>query len=50
MKWWSRKRRKCIEIETVRGLIYLGDKVKADIGCEAAVTARTRCWRITFCE
>ena len=30
-------------METVRKFTYLGDKVSADGGCEAAVTARTRC-------
>ena len=30
----------CDEVET---LTYLGDKVSAGEGCEAAVTARTRC-------
>ena len=31
------------KVETVRGLTYLGDSVTAGGGCEAAVTARTRC-------
>ena len=33
----------CDEVETVRKFIYLGDRVSAIGGCEAAVTARTRC-------
>ena len=32
----------CDEMETVREFTYLGDKVSAGGGCEAAVTARTR--------
>ena len=31
------------EVETVREFTYLGDSVSAGGGCEAAVTARTRC-------
>ena len=31
-------------METVREFTYLGDRVSAGGGCEAAVTARTRCW------
>ena len=30
----------CQEVETVRGFCYLGDRVNASGGCEAAVTAR----------
>ena len=33
----------CDEVETVRKFTYLGDRVFAGGGCEAAVTARTRC-------
>ena len=33
----------CDEIETVMEIPYLGDRVSAGGGCEAAVTARTRC-------
>ena len=33
----------CDEFETVREFIDLGDKMSADGGCEAAVTARTIC-------
>ena len=33
----------CDEVETVREFIYLGDRVSAGGGCEADVTARTRC-------
>ena len=32
----------CNEIETVREFTYLGDRLSADEGCHAAVTARTR--------
>ena len=31
----------CNEVETVREFTYLGDRVSADGGCEAAVTIRT---------
>ena len=30
------------EVETVKGVTYLGDRVSAGGRCEAAVTARTR--------
>ena len=33
----------CEEVETVSEFTYLGDKVSAGGGCEAAVSARTRC-------
>ena len=33
----------CDEVETVRELTYPGDRVNAGGGCEAALTARTRC-------
>ena len=33
----------CDEVETMREFTYLGDRVSAGAGCEAAVTARTRC-------
>ena len=32
----------CDEMETVSEFTYLGDRVSAGGGCEAAVTARTR--------
>ena len=38
------------EVETVREFTYLGDRVSAGGGCEAAVTARTRCERFKFRE
>ena len=38
---WSRK--SCDRVETARQFTYLGDKVSANLGCEAAVTARIRC-------
>ena len=31
------------EVETVMEFTYLGDRLSAGGGCEAAVTARTRC-------
>ena len=34
----------CDDVETVQEFTYLGDRVSADGGCEAAVTARTRRW------
>ena len=33
----------CNEVETVSQFIYLGDRVNVGGGCEAAVTAMTRC-------
>ena len=35
-------------MEAVQGFAYLGDRVSAGGGCEAAVTARTRCWWVKF--
>ena len=32
----------CEEVETVKSFCYLGDRVNASGGCEAAVTARAR--------
>ena len=40
----------CDEVETVREFTYLGDWVSAGGGCEAAVTARTRCGWVRFRE
>ena len=37
-------------METVKEFTYLGVWVSASEGCEAAVTARIRCERITFRE
>ena len=34
----------CDKVETIREFAYLGDRVNSGGGCEAAVTARTRCW------
>ena len=43
----------CDEVETVQEFTYLGDRVSEDGGCEAAVTARTRCewakWGVVSC-
>ena len=38
------------EMETVRGFCYLGDRVNAGGGCEAAVTARARIGWVKFRE
>ena len=38
------------EVETVREFTYLGDRVSASGGCEAVVTARTRCGWVKFRE
>ena len=32
------------EVEPVREFTYPGDNWSAGVGCEVAVTARTRCW------
>ena len=32
----------CEQVQTVKSFCYLGDRVGADGGCEAAVTARAR--------
>ena len=40
----------CEEEETVRGFCYLGDRVNASSGCEAAVTARARIGWVKFKE
>ena len=40
----------CDEVETVREFPYLRDRVNAGVGCEAAVTARTRCGWIKSME
>ena len=40
----------CEEVETVRGFCYLGDRVNASGGCEAAVTARARIGWVNFRE
>ena len=40
----------CDEVETVCEFTYLGDRVSAGGGCEAAVTAGTRCGWVMFRE
>ena len=40
----------CDDVETVRGFCYLGDRVNASGGCEAAVTARVRAGWMKFRE
>ena len=41
---------KCDEIETVSGFCYLGDRLNASNGCEAAVTPRVRIGWVRFRE
>ena len=36
----------CSGMETVGEFPYLDDRVSAGGGCEAVVTARTRCWLV----
>ena len=40
----------CDEVESVSEFTYVGDRVSAGGGCEAAVTARTRCGWVRFRE
>ena len=40
----------CYEVDTVREFTYLGDRMSAGGGCEAAVAARTRCGWFMFRE
>ena len=40
----------CDEVETVKEFTCFGDSVSAGGGCEAAVTARTRCWLVRLRE
>ena len=40
----------CDEVETVKGFCYLGDRINASGGCEAAVTARARFGWVKFRE
>ena len=40
----EQEERSCYEVETMRKFTYLGVSVRACGGCEAAVSARTRCW------
>ena len=40
----------CDEVETVNGFCYLGDKLNASGGCEAAVTVRVRIGWVRFRE
>ena len=46
----SKEEEFCEEVETVRGFCYLGDRVNAGGGCEAAVTARARIGWVKFRE
>ena len=38
------------QVETVREFAYLGDRVSAGGGCEAALTSRTRCGLVKLRE
>ena len=40
----------CDEVDTVRGFCYLGDRLDASGGCNAAVTARARIGWVKFRE
>ena len=40
----------CVDVEYVREFTYLGDRVSAGGGCEAAVIARTRCGWVIYRE
>ena len=40
----------CDDVETVGEFMYLGDRLSAGGGCEAAVSARTRCEWVKFGE
>ena len=40
----------CDELETACEFTYLGDRVRAGGGCEAAVTVRSRCGWVKFRE
>ena len=40
----------CEEVETVRGFCYLGDRVNASGGCEAAMIAKARTGWVKFKE
>ena len=40
----------CDEMETVNGFCYLGNRLKASSGCEAAVTARVKIGWVRFRE
>ena len=38
------------KMETVKEFVYPDDRVSAGVGCEAAVTVRTRCWWLRLRE
>ena len=40
----------CNKVETINEFRYLGDRLNASIGCEAAVTARVRIGWVRFRE
>ena len=46
----EQEEKSCDEVETVRKYTYIVDGVSAGGGCEAVVTARTRCGWIWECS
>ena len=48
--WIISEEELCEEVKTVRGFCYLGNRVNASGGCEAAVTARARIGWVKFRE
>ena len=40
----------CDDVETISAFMYLGDRLSASGGCEAALTTRTRCGWVIFWE
>ena len=46
----EQEEKSCDEVKTVREFTYLGDRVSAGGGCEAAVNTRTRCRWDKFIE
>ena len=46
----EQKEKLCDEQKTVNEFTYLGDRMSAGGGCEAAVTTRTRCGWVKYLE
>ena len=46
----DQEEKSCDEVETVQEFTYLGDRLGARGGCEAAMTARTRCGWVKHME
>ena len=44
----EQKENLCDEVETVREFTYFCERVRADGGCETAVTSRARCGWVKF--